>query len=155
MAYSLGTAAKATGTSKATIHRAIKSGKISAARQDDGSYQIDPAELHRVFPPVATETGETGSANGSARQSETPAGTPETPDQELALANARLETELSGLRELLAVHRDQVADLRTERDRLLGQVEAAHRLLTHHQQAVIPPETPQAERRSWWRRLAG
>ena len=53
MAYTLGTAAVACGVSKSTIHRAIKSGKISAQRHHDGSYTIDPAELHRVFPPLS------------------------------------------------------------------------------------------------------
>jgi hypothetical protein len=49
--YTLGAAAKATGKSKATISRAISSGRLSASRSDDGSYSIDPAELHRVFQP--------------------------------------------------------------------------------------------------------
>jgi len=36
-----------------TIQRAIKSGRLSASRRDDESYEIDPSELHRVFPPVS------------------------------------------------------------------------------------------------------
>ena len=52
MFYTLGTAAKATGKSKPTIQRAVKTGKLSAVRKTDGSYEIDPAELHRVFPPL-------------------------------------------------------------------------------------------------------
>jgi septal ring factor EnvC (AmiA/AmiB activator) len=55
MKYSLSEAAKATGKNKTTIQRAIKNGKISAAKGDNGSYGIDPAELHRVFPPVTTQ----------------------------------------------------------------------------------------------------
>lgn len=50
MRYTLGTAAKATGKAKSTILRAIKSGIISAAKAHDGSYEIEPSELHRVFP---------------------------------------------------------------------------------------------------------
>lgn len=50
MSYTLGEAAKATGKSKPTIQRAIKSGKISAIKNDNGSYSIDPSELHRVYP---------------------------------------------------------------------------------------------------------
>ena len=123
--YTLGTAAKATGVSKTSIHRAIRKGRISATRQDDGSYIIDPAELHRVFPPVTAETGDT---NSEPEQTVTGPGTAVTP--ELAILNARLEAEIAGLRELLRNHRDQIDDLRNERDRLLGQVETAHRLLT-------------------------
>jgi hypothetical protein len=56
MSYTLGDAAKATGKSKTTLHRAIKSGRISASKAEDGSYAIDPSELHRVFPAVTVET---------------------------------------------------------------------------------------------------
>jgi excisionase family DNA binding protein len=52
MKHSLTSAATATGISKSTIYRAIKSGKISALFED-GVYKIDPAELHRVFAPVS------------------------------------------------------------------------------------------------------
>lgn len=54
MRHSLATAATATGKAKATIHRAIKSGKLSA-NFNNGVYEIDPAELHRVFAPVSVE----------------------------------------------------------------------------------------------------
>lgn len=50
MEYSLSKAATVTGKGKSTIHRAIKSGKLSARRHDNGSYSIDAAELYRVFP---------------------------------------------------------------------------------------------------------
>jgi hypothetical protein len=53
MAYTLGEATKATGISKTSLHRAIKSGRISATKNDIGAWQIDPAELHRVYPPAA------------------------------------------------------------------------------------------------------
>ena len=49
MLISLGHAARITRTSKPTIGRAIKSGRLSATRKDDGSYAIDPSELARVF----------------------------------------------------------------------------------------------------------
>ena len=55
MKYSLSEAAKATGKNKTTIQRAIKNGKISAIKGDSGSYEIEPSELHRVFPPVAAQ----------------------------------------------------------------------------------------------------
>ena len=55
--FSLAQAAKATGKSRPTIARAIKNGKLSASRADDGSYEIDPAELARVFPLAGHESG--------------------------------------------------------------------------------------------------
>ena len=49
MAYTLTAAATATGLSRSTIFRAIKSGRISGARIE-GNFWIEPVELHRVFP---------------------------------------------------------------------------------------------------------
>jgi hypothetical protein len=68
MKHSLGTAAIATGKSKTTIHRAIKSGKLSAFKNDDGAFEIDPAELHRVFDPVTSSV----TGNSAMEQSVTP-----------------------------------------------------------------------------------
>lgn len=51
MSYTLGEAAKATGVSKASLSRAVGSGRISATKNDDGSFSIEPVELHRVYPP--------------------------------------------------------------------------------------------------------
>ena len=48
--FSLAQAAKAAGKSRPTIARAIQAGRLSATKNDDGSYAIDPAELARVFP---------------------------------------------------------------------------------------------------------
>src|SRR3954463_5534710 len=44
-------AAEQAGTSKSSIFRAIKSGRLSATRDDQGGVQIDPAELARAYPP--------------------------------------------------------------------------------------------------------
>ena len=32
-----------------TLAKAIKSGRLSVSRKEDGSYEIDPAELARVY----------------------------------------------------------------------------------------------------------
>jgi len=50
MLYTLGQAAKAVGKAKGTIKNAIDKGRLSASKNDIGQYQIDPAELHRVYP---------------------------------------------------------------------------------------------------------
>jgi len=62
MHLSLGQAAKETGMDKSTISRAIKSGKLSATRQEHGGYAIDPAELFRVFAPASKDTEQPGLA---------------------------------------------------------------------------------------------
>ena len=48
--FTLGQAAKATGRSKAGILGAIRSGRLSAGRDERKQWQIDPAELDRVYP---------------------------------------------------------------------------------------------------------
>src|SRR3954447_24895228 len=53
MKLSLRSAAVQAGVSKTTIVRAIRAGRLSAPRNDDGGYAIDPAELFRVYPPEA------------------------------------------------------------------------------------------------------
>jgi hypothetical protein len=55
MAYTLGQAAKATGKTKTTIAKSIENGRISAQKNEFGQYQIEPAELHRVYPPRPVE----------------------------------------------------------------------------------------------------
>jgi hypothetical protein len=55
MAYTLGTAALACGANKSTILRSIKAGKIAALRDEHGQWQIEPAELHRVYPAIASQ----------------------------------------------------------------------------------------------------
>ena len=55
MPYTLGTAALACGANKSTILRSIKAGKIAAIRDEQGQWQIEPAELHRVYPALATQ----------------------------------------------------------------------------------------------------
>ena len=71
MKHSLTSAATATGISKSTIYRAIKSGKMSALFED-GVYKIDPAELHRVFSPVSMERAMKEEMTQSETQGETP-----------------------------------------------------------------------------------
>jgi len=48
----LNQAAREAERSKATILEAIRSGRLSAPKDELGRYQIDPAELFRVYPPT-------------------------------------------------------------------------------------------------------
>ena len=57
MHYTLGEAAKETGKSKTTIKRAIDRGRLSAKKNNNGEWEIDPAELHRVYPIGVPVTG--------------------------------------------------------------------------------------------------
>jgi hypothetical protein len=53
--FTLGQAAKATGRSKAGLLDAIRGGRLSASRDDKNQWQIDPAELHRVYPLIVQQ----------------------------------------------------------------------------------------------------
>ena len=52
--FTLGLAAKEVGLAKSTVHTAIKNGKLSASKVD-GIYQIQAAELFRVWPRKSRE----------------------------------------------------------------------------------------------------
>lgn len=120
----MGQAAKEAATSKATISRAISTGRLSATRNDKGGWDIQPAELFRVFPrnPV------TGSGNGDMKQTVTPQSThPGTP--ETAIENASLKAEIEGLRAMVQQLRDHLDDLKHQRDGWADQAKAAQRVL--------------------------
>ena len=99
MAYTLGQAAKATGLNKATIFKALKAGKISGVKDVHGRYVINPAELHRVYPPVS----DNGNKSGTGQREPT--------------GNNDAETQL--LREKVALLERLVDQITGERDRLL------------------------------------
>lgn len=108
MAYTLGEAAKATGISKASISRAINSGRISAIKNEVGSFSIEPVELHRVYPPKSSAmVSET--LSGTVRNTNSDAGN--TPDT--SVLQARLDAALEQIRD-----RDgTIGDLRQRLDR--------------------------------------
>ncbi|MDA8307496.1 MAG: DNA-binding protein [Deltaproteobacteria bacterium] len=53
--YSLKEAAAAVGVGKPALLKAIQKGRISASKNDFGQWEIDPAELHRVYKPIPQE----------------------------------------------------------------------------------------------------
>ena len=54
----LNQAAKEAGKSKQTILDAIRNGRLSAPKDEQGRYQIDPAELFRVYPVTGQQTSQ-------------------------------------------------------------------------------------------------
>jgi excisionase family DNA binding protein len=49
MDFTLGEAARQCRVAKGTISKAIKTGKLSATRREDGSWKIDTVELARYL----------------------------------------------------------------------------------------------------------
>ena len=119
MGYTLGQAEKATGKRKSTIQKAIKSGRISATKNDIGQWQIEPVELHRVYPPV--EANSTPSVENERE---------ETLSEliELRVKVEILEKERERERQGLE---KQIEDLQADRDQWRRQ---ATQLLTHQQE---------------------
>lgn len=125
--YNLGSAAAATGLNKSSVLRAIKAGRISATKSEVGEWQIQPAELHRVYPPVAEQPAQA------------------QPKQHSAMAQvAGLEAEIRGLRDVAELLRAQLSETRTDRDHWR---EVASRLTL--------PKPEQTKRRWWWLRSTG
>lgn len=108
MFYTLGEAAKATQKSKSTLSKAIKNGKISATKQSDGTFKIDPSELHRVFPKRNSETV-------SIEQSDT------------SMKHDGNTIEVAVLRAKLKAAEQQIDDIKEDRDHWRQQ---ANRLLS-------------------------
>ncbi len=120
----MGQAAKEAGTSKATLSRAIATGRLSATRNDKGGWDIQPAELFRVFPRNTV----TGSGNSDVKQTATPSQAPFA-TLETAIENASLKAEIEGLRAMVQQLRDNADDLKQQRDTWQDQAKAAQRLL--------------------------
>jgi predicted RNase H-like nuclease len=145
VSYTLGEAAKATGMSKAAISRAIKNHAISAEKQDNGSYKIDPAELHRVYPAISTQ---------QAEQQVKPRSTSASDATELNAENRELRAKLEAATQRLNDKDTVIDDLREDRDRWRTQAEKL--LLTDQRaQMITPPPEPTAQtlapaKRRWW-----
>lgn len=54
--YTIATAAAAVGRHKNAILRAINSKRISVTKGENGEWQIDPVELHRIYPPLRSSS---------------------------------------------------------------------------------------------------
>ncbi len=130
-------AAEQAGTSKTSIFRAIKSGRLSATRDDQGGVRIDPAELARAFPPKPLQPERSRTAMPEQ------AGMHGNPD-ELRVRNAALEAEVHLLRQMVDDLKGERGDLKAERNRWAAQAERL---------ALSPPQQPAPAtplRQGWW-----
>ena len=89
MYLSLGKAAKEAGVAKSTISKALSSGKLSYREKNSDGYQIDPAELFRVYPKTAkTDADEPSLSDWQSGQT----------DAETMPYSAKFEIQLAGLK---------------------------------------------------------
>jgi hypothetical protein len=135
MPHTLRAAAKAVGRDRTTLLRAIRAGKLSAIHDAaTGSWLIEPAELHRVYPPVdglVAATGEATEGDAHLRTTE-PHGGPQGVTQ----------GEMQELRARLADKDAVIDDLR----RRLDVADEERRRLT----AVLADQRAAPPRRAWW-----
>lgn len=134
MQYSANQAAEATGKNVTTITRAIKSGKISATKDQSGIWRIDGAELSRVFP-LRQQSLQTSDMQKDAN-----------PPQ------AQNSSEDNALREELATLRERVkADSRLLEERASHIADLQKRLdKAEDRLALAAPPAPPAKKRRWW-----
>ena len=122
-----------------TITRAIKDGRLSAKPKKPNGYEIDVAELERVFPLVMPD----------------PNVKPQTLGHETPSALGVLEREIELLRERIADKDSTIDDLRTRLDREGEERRAIQARLTD---MTTRPEKPVEERSGFrwpWGRKTG
>lgn len=138
MRYSLSEAAKATGKNKTTIQRAIKNGKISASKGDRGSYEIDPSELHRVFPFAAAQRDAQHHKSNDTQQ------------KKIASSNSALDRVVE-LEKELAVTRERANGLEDQKDQMADTISDLRKRLDSSESritALLADRSP--KRNSWW-----
>jgi hypothetical protein len=129
MYLSLGQAARETGKSKSVISNALKSGRLSGVRNGKGEWEIDPAELFRVFSP------QNGSENGKKNDLER-FSTPENALVELLKEQLQNAKE----REQQALEREREG--REREARLLALLESESAARRDLEQKLLPPPPP-------------
>lgn len=117
--------------SRATLMRALSDGKISAEKTGAGHWQIDSAELARVYKPRPSSRTRPDQMNRAETPAETPPEHQHSPtlapaDPDLAVRLARAEAALEAEREKTALLQRHLDDVRR----------------------MLPP--PDAKPRRWW-----
>jgi hypothetical protein len=133
MTMTLGQAAKHSGFSKPTLSRAIKSGKLSAARLEDGSYSVDPSELTRWI-------DSNGHRNSHLMRIATPVPVTETTPSPLAEIDA-LKSQIDLMRQLTESERRRAEAAERDRDNWHEQAK---------RQSVLLEDLSKPVRRTWF-----
>jgi DNA-binding transcriptional regulator GbsR (MarR family) len=135
MMLTLGQAAKETGVSKTAISRAVKSGRLSATRNELGEYQIDPAELFRVYPA-------TGSVDSNLERDATPKDSSGLQGQVEVLRE--LVRQIEGERDDLRRRLDRAEEARKreaeEREKASAEIRRLTLMITDRREPTAPPQ---------------
>lgn len=131
---SLADAARLVGKSKSTLTRAVKSGKMSAIRQADGTFSIDPSELARAYPDAV---------RGASYDA------PCTDASDAVTRDAQ-RSEINALRDELASARQRAAVAEALADERARALEASERNLSDLRR-LLPGSAGVVPSRPWWR----
>lgn len=138
----LGQAAEMCGWSKGAISKAIKSGKMSVHEKTKAGFQLDPAEVLRVFP-RKTET----SSNEQSETLDKRNGNSTVSAEVNALQQQIATTELERTRE-----REQLTDRIESLQQMLADEKSERRQLTALLSDQREKET-RSQRKGFWARL--
>ena len=138
---SLNKASKEAGVAKTTLSDALKSGRMSAEKNERGRWEIDPAELFRVFPKT--------SSTEQAEPKPNPQENHEKPqsDSGLAVEVKMLREQIDRMDKDREQERAQMTD---QIENLRGQIE---RQSADHRQAlaaITDQRDKPSERRGWF-----
>jgi hypothetical protein len=141
MKLTLKQAANETGKTKQGIQQAIKNGRISAGKDSKGEWEIDPAELFRVYPPVnKIDTNRLTEIDSTLH----PPLYLKVKELELELNAANKEKDF--YQGQLANTQNQLQESKVKEDRLLGLLEHNTRLLEDRRSPPpVPTGTPEAK----------
>ena len=132
---SLNEAASRSGRAKSTISKALKSGKLSYVSKDPttGAYEIDPAEVDRVFP----------RKQGTVKSDHLE--TPRNPTE-----NSILQIKLEAMEQRFTDAEKTIEDLRARLDKSESARERQDMILADLRKAPEPQP-----KRGFWARLVG
>jgi hypothetical protein len=127
MGLSAKEAGELVGLSRAGILKAIKTGRISAAKDINGQWSVEPVELFRVYPAIHSN-GHTPVSNGTQES---------------------VSQDTGGLQRENALLRETVDDLRRRLDVATEENQRLTAVLT----TQLSPQ--QSKKVGWWQRLIG
>lgn len=111
--------AKALNMTSRAIQGYIKTGKLSASKNERGRYEVDKSEFYRVFPDASV--GERERKNDTKRDESTV---------------SVKELEITYLKEQVRILSEQISEYKTRESKLLEVASSTTKLLTHDKETT-------------------
>lgn len=134
-------AAKEAGVAKKTLLEALTSGRMSAGKNDKGHWEIDPAELFRVFPKTSG-AGESGTVPHPPKKT--------SENNDLLIEVATLREQLKSAEKEKDYLSEKIEDLKARAERAEDKEDELRRLLP-----APPPRQSETPSRRFFGLLKG